>query len=213
MRFSFIAILLAACATTTPMAIPKGGPRGLRASEHLDVAAQHDQEARNRSIWPESTIATVGGPDIAGHPAVMPWFRSWDTAAEHERLAELHRSQAAGIEAAYEAACGDRPVEQAAVSPLARYGIGGWATANSVIVYLSPEAGAPDQLLAALNCHRAYMMVAPAGMDDCPLDLPGLTLDARGDKEGITISLSVKDSALLPELKRRIAHDLESGHH
>jgi len=198
MRISSITILLAACATTTPMSTPKGGPRGLRASEHLDVAAQHDQEARNRSIWPRTSAVVVGGADTAGQPVAMPWFRSWDTAAEHERLAAIHRSQAATIEATYEDACGDRPVQEAAVSPLVRYGVSGWPTANGVILYLSPQAGTPDQLLAELRCHRAYMMLGPSHMDDCPLDLPGLELDARGDMDGVTVSLSVKDSALLP---------------
>ena len=209
MRTPFITILLAACATTTPMSTPKGGPRGLRASEHLDVAAQHDQEARNRSISPDRTSQFVGAADTAGRTVVMPWFRSWDTAAEQERLAAVHRSQAAAIEAAYEEACGDRPVQEAAVSPLVRYGLSVWPTANGVILYLSPQAGTPDQLLAALRCHRAYMMLGPSNMDDCPLDLPGLELDARGDADGVTVSLGVKDSALISELQRRAAHDLD----
>jgi len=213
MRISFVTILLAACATTTPMSTPKGGPRGLRGSEHLDVAAQHSQEARNQSTWPDTSIVAAGAPDTAGQPVVMPWFRTWDTAAEHERLAAIHRSQAAQIQAAYDEACGDRPIAEVAVSPLARHGIAEWSTASAVILYLSPQAGTPDQLLAAMKCHRAYMMVAPTDMDDCPLDLPGLELDARGDTGGVTVSLSVKDIALLPELKRRTAHELEVGQH
>jgi hypothetical protein len=213
MRIWSIMILLAACATTTPMSTPKGGPRGLRASEHLDVAAQHDQEARNRSIWPDTSVVAVGGPDTRGQPVAMPWFRSWDTTTEHERLAAIHRGQAAEIEAAYEEACGDIPRALVTVSPLVRYGVGGWPTANGVILYLSPKAGTPDQLLAAMKCHRAYMMIAPSDMDDCPLDLPGLELDARGDTDGVTVSLSVNDGALLPELKRRAAHELEAAQH
>jgi hypothetical protein len=78
-----------------------------------------------------------------------------------------------------------------------------------VILYLSPQAGTPDQLRAALRCHRAYMMLGSSNMDDCPLDLPGLELDARGDTDGVTVSLGVKDSALISELKRRAAHDLD----
>ena len=100
-----------------------------------------------------------------------------------------------------------------ATSPLVRYGIGGWPTATGVIVYLSPTAGTPDELLAALKCHRAYMMLAPTGMDDCPLDLPGLEVDARGDAEGVTLAMTVKDTKLVPELQRRAAHDLEMSQH
>jgi hypothetical protein len=215
MRFSSLTLLLAACATTTttPMSTPKGGPRGLRASDHLDVAAQHDQEARNRSIWPDSSIAVPGGADTGQQPLAMPWFRSWDTAAEHERLATVHRSQAAELQAAYQEACGNRPIEEVATSPLVRFGVGGWPVANGVILYLSAQAGSPEQLLAAMRCHRAYMMIAASDMDDCLLDLPDLALDARGDVEGITVSLSVKDRALIPELQRRAAHDLEAGQH
>ena len=157
-------------------------------------------------------MMTPGGYGV-DQPLAMPWFRSWDTAAEHTQLAAIHRSKAAALEAAYEEACGSKPVEEVSVSPLVRYGVGGWPTANGVIVYLSPKAGSPDELLAAMKCHRAFMMLAPSDMDDCPLDLPGLALDARGDAEGITVSMSVKDTALLPELKRRAAHDLEVGQH
>lgn len=212
MRISAGTILLVACATTTTTSIPKGGPRGLRANEHRDVAAQHDQQARERSTWPDTSVV-YGGPETFGRPVVMPWFRSWDTAAEHERLAAIHRSEAANLEAAYEEACGDTPAATVAVSPLVRHGTSGWPTASGVIVYLSPDAGSPDQLLAAIKCHRAFMMLAPSDMDDCPLDLPGLQLDARGDTDGITVSLTVKDRSLIPELKRRAAHELEAGQH
>ncbi len=213
MRISSVTLLLAACATTSTVSTPKGGPRGLRASDHLDVAAQHDQQARDRSLWPETQMMTPGGYDTAGQPIAMPWFRSWDTTAEHEQLAAVHRSQAAALQAAYEEACGNTPAEDVSISPLVRYGVSGWPTAHGVIVYLSPKAGTPDQLLAAMKCHRAFMMLAPSDMDDCPLDLPGLELDARGDSAGITVSMTVKDSSLIPELKRRAAHDLEAGQH
>jgi len=79
------------CATTPPPE-PKGGPRGLRASEHLDAARQHDAIARERQAWPEPHAMVPGDPQ---QPVVMPWFRSWDTSAEHERLAETHRAKAA----------------------------------------------------------------------------------------------------------------------
>lgn len=213
MRISLITILLAACATTPTTSSPKGGPRGLRANEHREVAAQHDEQARERSTWPDASRIAGAGPDTRDQPIAMPWYRSWDTAAEHERLAVVHRSKAAELEAAYQEACGDKPSGEISVSPLVRYGLGGWPTANSVILYLSPDAGSADQLLAMMRCHRAFMMLAPAGMDDCLLDLPGLEVDARGDTDGVTVALTVKDRALIPELKRRAAHDLEAGQH
>lgn len=213
MRSLFIPILIAACATTSTMSSPKGGPRGLRASEHLDVASREEQQARERSQWPETRMMAAGGYDTQGQLVAMPWFRSWDTSGDHEHIAEIHRSKAAALQTAYEEACGNRPADEVRVSPLVRYGVGGWPTASGVIVYLSPKAGTPDQLLAAMKCHRAFMMLTPSDMDDCPLDLPGLALDARGDLDGVTVSMTVSDSALISELKRRAAHDLEAGQH
>lgn len=208
MRISWITLALSACATTATTT-PKGGPRGLRASDHLDVAAQQDEQAKQSSMSPETSMMTPGGYGMRDQPVAMPWYRSWDTAAEHERLASIHRGDAAALEAAYEEACGNRPFEEVSVSPLVRYGVSGWPTTDGVIVYLSANAGTPDELLAAMKCHRAFMMLGPSGMDDCALDLPGLELDARGDKDGVTVSMSVKDSTLIPELKRRAAHELE----
>jgi hypothetical protein len=212
MRIGSATIVLAACATTATTSMPNGGPRGLRASDHLDAAAQHDQQAAELSSWPETSMLTPGGLAAGDRPiTAMPWYRSWDTASDHERLAAIHRSQAATLEAAYEQACGDRPAADVKISPLVRYGVGGWPTANGAIIYLSRDAGTPDQLLAAMKCHRAFMMLAPRDMDDCTLDVPGLVLDARGDADGVTVSLTVTDRAFIPELKRRVAHDLEIG--
>lgn len=184
-----ILLLLTSCATSTAPAA-KGGPRGLRASEHLDVARGHDEAARAVSN--------------------EPWFRTWDTASEHERLANIHRSKAAELHAAFDEECGATPGADIAISPLQRFGTGGWNTSTGVIVYLSSTD--PEGLLAALKCHRAWMMLAPANMDDCPLDLPGLTLDARGDANGVTVSIAVRDPALVPELQRRTALELETAH-
>ncbi len=211
MRFICSSLVLSACATTAPVATPTGGPRGLRATDHLDLAHQQDDAARARRDWPSSNPIVTGTPEL-GQPVVMPWYRTWDTAADHERLAAIHRSKAAELQGEYEEACGDRPSSEVSVSPLVRFGVGGWPTASGVIVYLSPKVGTPDQLLAAMRCHRAFMMLAPADMDDCPLDLPGLVLDARGDSDGVTVSLSV-DRKLVPELQRRTAHDLEAAQH
>lgn len=172
----------------------------------MQLAHEHRAMAR-QSTWPELR------PDGAGrmpNPAGGVWFRSWDTEADHDRVAAYHRTQAAELEAEYEEACGARSQEQVARSPLQPYLVGGWPTATGIIMYLSPDAGSADQLLADLKCHRAWMMLAPApDMDACPLDLPGLALDARGDREGITVSIVVRDPKLVDELHRRAAHELE----
>ena len=102
-------------------------------------------------------------------------------------------------------------VWQASVSPLRRYALGGWPTSTGIILYLDPSAGAPDKLLADMKCHRAWMMLAPSDMDDCPLDLHGIVLDARDDIDGITGSIVMRDPKLVDELHRRAAHELETG--
>ena len=144
-----------------------------------------------------------------GHDSI--WVQSWDPASEHQRLAAVHRSQAAALQAEYEQACGERPLADVSVSPLQRYGIGGWNTSTGAILYLAPEAGPATKLLADIRCHRAWMMLAPSGMDDCPLDLPGIQVDARGDAQGVTLSIVIRDPKLVDELHRRATIELEKG--
>ena len=206
MRLFVLAILLIGCATT-PRPEPKGGLRGLRASEHLDAARDHDQMARERETWPDVRPAAPGNL----WPVSMPWYRSWDTAGEHGRLAEVHRAKAAEIHGEYDEACRDLPTSDAQISPLQVYGISGWNTATGVIFFLSPDAGPPDRLIARMKCHRAAMLLAPSPMEDCPLDLPDIALDARGDEGGVTVSIVVRNPDLVPELQRRAAHDLEAA--
>jgi hypothetical protein len=53
------------------------------------------------------------------------------------------------------------------------------------------------------------MLSQDTGMDACPLDLPGLRIQAHGDASGISVELRVRDPRLVPEIQRRAAHDLE----
>ncbi len=99
------------------------------------------------------------------------------------------------------------------MSPLQRYGVGGSEIAGGTMVLLSADAGPPDRLLAAMRCHRAWMMLGSSDMADCPLDLPGIRVAARGDVTGIELDITVADPLLVPELRRRAAHDLEAAQH
>jgi hypothetical protein len=55
------------------------------------------------------------------------------------------------------------------------------------------------------------MMLAPTDMDTCPLDLAGIHVDATGDANGITLTITAHDQRLVPELQKRAAHELELG--
>lgn len=196
--------LLTACGAGSLQEQP--GPRGLRADQHLAVATRESDRARELTHWPAARSAN-DPPELM----VGTWFGTWDTAAEHERLALLHRSAAAEIEAEYEQACGDTPGQVASVSPLRRYAVAGSEVPGGTLVLLSSEAGPPDHLLSAMRCHRAWMMLGRSDMDDCPLDLPGLHISARGEAGAIELTITVSDPARVDELRRRAANDIEAA--
>ncbi|MFT3698643.1 MAG: hypothetical protein QM831_36190 [Kofleriaceae bacterium] len=202
MRF-FLFLTLFGCAGPTTES--SSSPRGPRADEHLAAARREDARANELVQWPQPTFGNPAGQD---QPQFV-WSGSWDTVQEHHRHAEEHRTAAARLEAEYEDACRDTPAEQVMTSPLQRYGIGGSATATGALVLLAPEAGPPERLLTAMRCHRAWMMLGRTDMDDCPLDVPGLRVTAKGQANEIQLELSVDDKKWIPELQRRAAHDLE----
>jgi hypothetical protein len=205
---SILLCLVTACAA--PIANEKPGPRGLHADQHLRIASREADRAEELMSWPD-TRPGPDGTNMSQQRSAGTWFGTWDTAAEHHRLAQVHRSSAAQLEAEYEQACGELPGDVVSVSPLQRYAVGGSPTTDGTLVLLSAEAGPPDRLLAAMRCHRAWMMLGRIDMDDCPLDLPGLQVSARGDPNGIELTMTVSDPKLVPELRRRAAHDLEAG--
>ena len=155
---------------------------------------------------------TARHPFVGREESVGPWAWRWDTGAEDEQAAAMHRSQAAALTAEYKRACSGQPPTEHATSPLRRYGVGGSPTSDGVVLYLDPSAGPADRLLAELECHRARMMLAPTpDMDDCPLDLPDIVVSATGDADGITVTISARDPDVVAELKRRAAHELEKS--
>jgi hypothetical protein len=196
--------LLAACGASSLQERP--GPRGLRADQHLTVAARESDRAHELTHWP--ALRSVNDPP---ETALGLWFGTWDTVTEHEHLALVHRSAAAEIEAEYEQACGDTLGEVASVSPLRRYALSGSEVPGGTLVVLSSDAGPPDQLLSAMRCHRAWMMLGRSDMEQCPLDLPGLHISARGEAGVIELTVTVSDPALVDELRRRAAHDVEAA--
>ena len=211
MRHTLLLLLITACASSTrPPPVAAAGSRGPRASDHMTAARQEDEHARERAAWPDAHRSDATGRVdqlLVGEP-----FRAtWDSPAEHQRSAAHHRTAALALHDEYERACGDRPYSEISVSPIVRYGMGGSTTTTGVILYMKTEAGPVPRLLADLRCHRAWMMLAPVNMDNCPLDLDGLAIDARAEEGGYTLTLTVRDPELVPELQRRVARDLEIG--
>jgi hypothetical protein len=143
-------------------------------------------------------------------PAITPWFRAWDVDAERERLVRIGATDVAGLEAEYARACGPSATPAIIGSPLLRYRTGSWNTRTGVIVYLSPLAGPGDVLLADLRCHFAGMLLAPFGADDCPFDVPGFHIDARGDAAVIVLSVTAHPSSIF-ELQRRIGREVDTA--
>lgn len=211
MRICLVALAVTACASQRPVQArqPDDTSRGLRASEHLDVADSQQEAAVQSSTFPERRSDGIN----TGTQLMQPWYRSSATGADHADKVQYHRAAASALIGDYTAACGAIPSADAAVSPIAKYGIGGWPTQSGAIVYLSADAGAPDEVMAAMVCHRAWMMLSPANKLEGPLDLAGLSFDARGDANGITVSLTIRDLKMLGELQRRVEHDLEEAAH
>lgn len=203
-------LALAACSSAPPPRPATPGSRGLRADQHLDAAQEHERRAQELARWPETRPGGAGAFDA---PQGGLWYRRWDTSQDEARLATSHRSAAADLHAQYEEACRDEPADQAGVSPLQRYGVGGTNVAEGVLIYLRPDAGRSDKLLQEIRCHRAWMMLGESGMSECPLDLAGIQVVAHGDPSGISLQITVKDPRLVPELQRRAAHDLETASH
>jgi hypothetical protein len=202
------AIALAACGATPPPRAPSPGSRGLRADQHLDAAREHERRAQELARWPETR---TGGAGAFDDPRGGLWYRRWDTSEDEARLAASHHSAAAELQARYEEACGETPADRVSVSPLQRHGVGGTNQPDGVLIFLRPDAGRPDALLEEIRCHRAWMMLGEAGMEDCPLDLAGIRVVAHGDPNGISVEITVSDPRLVPELQRRAARDLESA--
>jgi hypothetical protein len=207
---SILLCLVAACAA--PIANEKPGPRGLRADQHLSIASRDAERAEELTRWPD-TRPGPDGTNLSQEPAAGTWFGTWDTTTEHRRLAQVHRSAAAQLQAEYDEACRDLPAEIVSISPLQRYAIGGTPVPNGTLVLLSSDAAPPDRLLAMMRCHRAWMMLGRTDMEACPLDVPGLHVSARGDASGIELTMTVDDPSLVDELRRRAAHDLEAALH
>ena len=209
----YLVFALVACSQTLsqPSSPPKVS-RDLDANEHIVAAREEDERARELASWPEVRTSDVGGAKEVGRfdePAAGLWYSKWgEQPAEHLRRAETHRNAAAQLHAAYDEACAGIAPSLARVSPLERYGQGEMVTTDGVLVFLGKPGVTTQQLRAELRCHQAWTAVSEID-EDGPLDLPELRIVMHEDSTGISVELQIADKAMIPELQRRTARQLE----
>jgi len=209
----YLMFALVACSQTfSPSSPPKQVSHQLDADEHLVVAREEDERARELASWPEVRTSDVGGAKEVGRfdePSAGLWYSKWgEQPAEHLRAARTHRSEAAQLHAAYDEACAGIAPALTRVSPLERYGEGQMPTTDGVVVFLGKPGVTTQQIRAELRCYEAWTRLSEIE-EDSPLDLPDLRIVIDEDGSGISVGLQLQDSTLLPELRRRTARQLE----
>jgi hypothetical protein len=160
--------------------IPAGGPRGLRASDDVEIAKAHQRlaEALNTS--------------------------QQDTSERYRQVAASHLRMADELQRTYQSSCRGLSRPEAQLSPLYRYSVGGSRTEDGVAIDTRPTNMSPQAMAEQITCHQSWMMLAPADMEDCPLDLPGINVEVRSAGDALRIDLPASSPAMVQELARRV---------
>lgn len=206
---SLVVILLGACGAT-----PGTRPDDMTAVEHRAEARRHDRQGRaapyyRGSYWGGGYWGHGGPSYVYGH---YPWGYYWDSGSAHYGVAQEHEDAAAIVEKRYRDACGLVDPKAAPVSPFARLAKQITPIDNGVVLRLALEAGPPDVLLAEIQCHSAWLRLAPrteAARDICALK--GLEYMVRAEPDAIAVTITSRDPQLLPELRRRAELLLQPG--
>jgi hypothetical protein len=172
----------------------------------LAIAACAGATPPPREAEPPRPSATTQPRPAVRDLDAQPWSFRWDAGAERDRLPR----DAAGLEAEYARFCGPSSPPKLTGSPLLRYRETSYNTSSGVVIVLSPLAGTRDSLLAELRCHQVGLVMSEPA-DGSPFDVPGLVIDAVGDRYGISLTLTVRDPADLPDLQRRIERGVEDA--
>jgi len=179
----------------------------MTAAEHRGEARRHDRQGADAPYY---RGAYWGGAYRGGHNSYgysghyYPWAYYWDAGSAHYGIAQEHEDAAVILERRYRAACGLVDPNVAPVSPFARLVKRIEPIGNGVVVRLAPEAGPPDMLLAEIQCHSAWLQLAPrteAARDISALK--GLEYMVRTEGDSITVTITSRDPQLLAELRRR----------
>lgn len=166
------------------------GPDQMSAAGHREAAHRSDEIARQ-------------GPYLTRR-SWAPWTYSWDAGTEHLAERDAHLAAAELLVARYREACGDLPIAAQSSSPLARHARAVTATDGGVMLAIDPVIGSPEDLLAAIRCHRAWLALAdrPGPTEDIiALDHLHYAVELRD--EALWLSVTTTTPGELDELRRR----------
>jgi hypothetical protein len=184
-----------ALAVTSACAGPRATGAGTRpddmtADEHRVSARRHDEIGRQ-------------GPYLRGR-AWAPWTYSWDPATEHLAERDAHLAAAETLETRYRKACADVPVGAESGSPLSGRAISASPIDGGVLLLLDPAAGPPDQVLAEIRCHRAWLVLEDRpGLADDVVALDHVRYSAQVRDEAIELRVTARSKDQVEELRRR----------
>lgn len=180
---------LAACAR--PRVTGRGThPDQMSAEAHRAAADRHAEMARQ-------------GPYLT-RGSWAPWTYSWDSGTSHVAEHDAHVAAAEVLEARYREACARLPIGAESASPIARHARSVVPVDRGVVLALDLLAGTPEELLAAIRCHRAWLALAdrPGAVEDLDA-LDGLRYSVQFRGELLELSVTAPTPELVDELRRR----------
>jgi hypothetical protein len=205
------ALIVAACGSTAGTR-----PEDMTAAEHRREARRHDREGARAPYLRGSYLGGYYGDSSWGHPrggsywshGYYPWSyywsSRWDTGASHYAEAEEHEAAADVLEKRYRDTCALVAPNTAPIPPLDRFVRSVAPTDRGVILRLARDAGPPDMLLAEIQCHTAWLQLAPRpeAANDITA-VKGIEYVVRAEADGITVTITAADPNGIAELRRR----------
>jgi hypothetical protein len=201
-------LLAGACATSHHGTRPDD----MTAAEHANAAREHSEQITGRHGYGVYNNPYPGSyTNWRAGSGSYPWYYygsyySWDPDEEHRALAAAHRDAAEQLKLQYESACSLVPRGLEAMSPLDGFTTSTSPIEHGIVFHLSPQAGAPDVVLARLRCHRAWLRLAPNDVAaDSPLLVEGVTWMTHAGANGVEVMATARDDRNRDELARRAA--------
>lgn len=197
------ALILAACGTTTGTR-----PEDMTAAEHRREARRHDREGMRapyvRGAYYGDAYYGSGYWSHGFYPWGYYWSSGWNTGASHFTEADEHEAAAAVLEKRYRDTCALVAPNTAPTPPLDRFVRSATPADRGVTLRLAREAGPPDVLLAEIQCHTAWLQLAPrAEAANDITAVKGIEYAIRAEPDGIAVTITASDPQAVAELRRR----------